>query len=141
MNETVYIFNEDPLIFREQIQSRLNHRREKIWDLAKKKEAAKLSNQSLESGINFSPLIKIMESGKIITSVNYRGQKSKELQKRHGYIRQGFHYIPQTATQRVLFRLASKKRLRTFASKGMGFKRRMRIHMKLAWKRRRSMGL
>lgn len=137
----------DPIKFREIIFDKLNEKKEKAKKLVTMKEGAKLSKIALDSEISFSPFLKtesveiLSEIGKIITSVNYRGQRDRELQKRPGFVRQGYHYVPETASQRIGLKLASKKRIRTLASKGVGFKRRIQYHMRLAWKKRKSLGL
>ena len=137
-NEKIDGWLKDPSKFKELIFDKLQQKKLKMIDHFKMKESARLSKETFTSDINFFPLL---EAGKIITSINYKGMRKKHLQPKKGYIRQGTHYIPQTATQKVLFRMSSKRRLRTINSKGVGFKRRIAFHMKLAFKRRKSMGL
>ncbi len=137
-NEKLVELTNDPSLFRSIVFDKLKNKKEKTIEMFKLKEAARLSREKFDSKINFMP---ILESGKMITSVNFKGIKKRHLQPRKGYIRQGTHYIPQTATQKILFRMSSKRRLRTINSKGAGFKRRISFHMKLAFKRRKSMGL
>lgn len=128
----------DSILFRELVFEKLNNKKIKSIDMFKKKEAARLSKETLKTDMKFMP---ILESGQLITSVNYKGQKKRHLKSKKGYIRQGTHYIPQTATQKVLYKMASRQRVRTINAKGSGFKRRMKFHIKLAWKRRKSIGL
>lgn len=137
-NEKIDGMLKDPSRFKEIIFDKLLQKKSKTIEHFKMKEAARLSKEQFTSDINFFPLL---EAGKLITSINYKGARTRHLQPKKGYIRQGTHYIPQTATQKILFRMSSKRRLRTINSKGAGFKRRIAFHMKLAFKRRKSMGL
>jgi hypothetical protein len=139
--------NEDSVKFRESVRSLLENKKSRAFKLIRMKLASRISSESFDSSLNFSPFISnetqriLAESGKVIKSVDYHGNTEKELQKRPGFVRKQFHYTPETATQRVGLKLSSKKRLRTIASKGQGFKKRIAFHMKLAWKRRKSLGL
>jgi hypothetical protein len=140
--------NEDSVKFRESVRSLLENKKSRAFKLIQMKLASKISSSSFDSDLNFSPFISnetqsilAESSGKVIKSVDYHGNTERELQKRPGFIRKQFHYTPETATQRVGLKLSSKKRLRTIASKGQGFKKRIAFHMKLAWKRRKSLGL
>lgn len=107
----------------------LNYHKDKAFDNIKKKLAYKMTGSLLN------------ESGQIITSVDYRGGRVKNLQRKHGYAREGFHYVPLSASEKMAKRFAAKKRLRTIAAKGSGFKRRVALHMKLAWRKRKQFGL
>ncbi len=111
------------------IVEHLNYHKNKVFDNIKKKLAYKMTGSLLN------------ESGQIITSVNYHGGRVKNLQRKHGYAREGFHYVPISASEKMAKRFAAKKRLRTIAAKGAGFKRRVALHMKIAWKKRKQFGL
>ena len=111
------------------IVEHLNYHKDKALNNIKKKLAYKMTGSLLN------------ESGQIITSVDYHGNRAKNLQRKHGYAREGFHYVPISASEKLAKRLSSKKRLRTIASKGAGFKRRIALHMKIAWKKRKQFGL
>lgn len=111
------------------ITEQLNFKKNKSFDNIRKKMAYKMTGSLLN------------EAGQIITSVDYHGNRVKNLQRKHGYAREGFHYVPISASEKLAKRLSSKKRLRTIASKGAGFKRRIALHMKIAWKKRKQFGL
>lgn len=138
---------EDPLKLRELVFSKLNERKDKVKKLFIMKEAARLSALKLNSALNFSPFLQkesldlLNEFGKIITSIDYRGHREKELQKKTGFIRHGIGYQSESASQRMMLKLASRRRQRTIAAKGAGFRKRMDRHMKLAWKRRKQFGI
>lgn len=149
MEKIIQTLDKDSVAFRDLIRNSLNQKRER----AEKNQKMKISSTLFEdiscsdSSINFSPFISnettaiLSEAGHIIRSINYHGDEEKILQKRPGFIRKKFHYNQETATQKLGFKLSSKKRLRTIASKGLGFKKRVAFHMRLAWKRRKSLGL
>lgn len=147
MNNYSKSLEEDSLKFRELVFSKLDEKREKAKKLMTMKEAAQLSHLNFDSSLNFSPFLTneskeiFDESGHIITSVDYRGNKERELQKKTGFIRSGIGYKAESATQRMMLKLASKRRQRTIAAKGQGFRRRIARHMKLAWKRRKQFGI
>ena len=84
----------------------------------------------------FAPL-----NEKVVTSVSFRGTRTRHLQKRPGYIRQGYRYIPQSAKQKLNYRIASRRRIKTINAQGSAFKRRLKFKIKLAWRRRNQQGL
>lgn len=145
MNKFSETLEEDSIKFRNLVFNKLNAKKEKATKLMRMKEASRLSKVEFDSSLNFSPFLTneslVQEAGHIITSVDYHGNKDRELQKKTGFIRSGIGYKAESATQKMMLKLASKRRQRTIAAKGQGFRRRIARHMKLAWKRRKQFGI